>query len=348
MKSFYLKNQNGKYCILAQTQVDMDAIFLLDIYIGKFQQQLPDDIQEAFDTLTECGGFWGKKEYWNGGDISKYTSFFINLLSFKQVPLKNSSHETDKYTLNEVSENFKNLFKLQEKYQIITQFLLKNKTQFESLMPDDVKKYTPFRAHEFDLKKPYFKQVKFNSLLKPSFDTLVKSWQTVLDTQGVPFDMEENSFAAKFNEKEGYALFCNDQYSADVKNSGFWGSTNSSLTDINQAKLFQSEAQIERYIKSGGFSNVAVVKVNVKFTEVVKSYGKINITPLETAKAEQEKNYLESLMTNREEVKDLATKLLSVCSHDNLVLKAELEKLIEKQNSLPLEKVETVKAKKKI
>jgi hypothetical protein len=348
MKSFYLKNQKGKYCILGHTQVEMEAMCLVEIYTKKFKQTLPEDVQDAVNELTQYKGFWDKKNYWNNGKTSTYTSFFIDIISFKQVPLKNSSHDTTAYSLTQVKDNYNNLLTLQKNYQIITQFLLGQKSHFEPLMPNDIKEYIPYRANEFDLNKPYFKQQKFNSFLKPCFDTLIKSWQTVVDEQGHALDVEDNNFASKFNEKEGYALFCNDQYSTDVKNSGFWGSTNSSLTDINQAKLFQSETHAERYVKSGGFKNIAIVRVNVKFDQVVKQYGHINVLPLEAAKAEQEKAYLDNLMTNTEEIKSLATKLLSAVAEEDTVLKEALKKLIEKQNNLEQIKENTAKPKKKI
>lgn len=355
MQNFYIKNEKNNYCIIDSKEIEMEGFFLFTFLMQKLNVLASNDALNAMNQLIEEGGFWGIQENYYG----KKESFYINILGYHAVALKNNSHETDRYSLSDIQNNFKKLQSLQAHYKTILDFINQHKAELMNVLPKEIKKYVNIEG-QYNLicysKKNYsketyyttsfFKQVKIAEFLKNPFDKLIQNWEKVLDSNGTPKTIEDNNFYEKFNEKEGYALFCNARgRDTNLNNSGFWGSTNSSLTDINQAKLFQNEAQAERYRKTGNFHDIAVVKVKVKFEEVVNRYGSIDVTPLEAAKAAQEKAYLDSLPTNLEEIKSLATKLLSACGTDNLVLKKELEKLIEQPHG---KNVDTQKTRQKI
>lgn len=346
MRNFYIKNENNKYCLIDEKQFDMDGMFLYTLLTEKLKVKASQEAIEAYEKLESLGGFWGSWQQWN----TSIQSFFINALAVRTVPLKNNNHETDKFSLADVANNYQNIKIMADSYSLILKFIQSQKTELFALYPKDVKAYVNLEGQynnfcyskkingkDYPMNKfmdtAFFEQAKLASFLSNPFDSLVKAWSKVLNENGVPLKIEENNFYEKFNEKEGYAIFCNGSgQGATLQNSGFWGSTNSSLTDINQAKLFQSEEQAQSYRKKGQFNNVAIVRVRVKFDEVLHCYGSVNVTPLEAAKAAQEKSYLESLATNQEEIKSLAQKLLSVYGESNEALNVELNKIIEEQD----------------
>lgn len=169
--------------------------------------------------------------------------------------------------------------------------------------------------------------IDFPSLFKNKFQKHLQRINNILDNQGQPYQVENDTVEDKFKEKKAYALFCEDIFRKKV--FGFYTANNGALTDINQAKLFQNEAHVERYIKQSALSDVAVVEVNVKLEDIVKKVGEIDISQLELVKVAQEKEAFEQLISQEQVMNDVIHHLIATYGEKQPLLKEELLKIIQ-------------------
>jgi hypothetical protein len=169
--------------------------------------------------------------------------------------------------------------------------------------------------------------IDFSNLFKNKFHQHFQRIGKILDNQGRPHHMVSDGIEDKFKEKKAYALFCQEEFRENV--FGFFSSGNTSLTDINQAKLFQNEAHVERYIKQSGLNDLAIVQVNVKLDSIIKKVGDIDISNLETVKIAQEKESFEKLIEQEKMMEDVMYHLIEIYGEKQPLLKEELLKIIE-------------------
>lgn len=364
MQNFYIKS-DASYCVLEENEQEVGLVAIMDYLIqtGKLQDE------KVASALNSIRGFINKQN----------NSYHFKFITFRKAPMKNASQKTDAYSLTDVANNFHNLGILHTAMKVLEASYKKNEDLMQSVTTTEFKQYFDYsgtcdhKAHSYvwtkmrnasygysasdrqayeDRQKGYINEYKtqfpsyefshvidLKDFVKNPYKNMYAAWKKVLNDDGTPKVIEEDGFIQRFNEKEGYALFLADRRNGG--NFGFWGSTNSSLTDINQAKLFQNLKQAHRYASSMR-SGVALVKVNVKFSEVAETIGNIDTSALEAAKSAQEKAYLDSLMNDDNEVKSLAKKLLSACGEG-----VKYEELKEHLNKLIDEKEEVIIAKKK-
>jgi hypothetical protein len=366
MQNFYIKADTS-YCVLDAEEHKLGLVAIMD-YLTQTGKISDIKVSNAIDSIrsfitNRAGGYW------------------FNFISFRKSATKNASQKTDVYSLVDVANNFKNLAILQSAMKILEASYKKNMSLVDSITTEEFKKYFNYdetanykasyyasskmrnqsysyhskAREEYNNKQAAYvaeylskfptylikNVLELNDFARNHYKTVYAAWKKVLNDDGSPKSVEEDGFIQRFNEKDGYALFLEERY-RNEGNFGFWGSTNSSLTDINQAKLFQNLKQAHRYASSMRGKGVAIVKVNVKFEEVSQTIGQIDTSALEAAKSAQEKAYLDSLMNDDNEVKSLAKKLLSACGES-----AKYEELKNHLNKLVEEKEEVIVAKKK-
>lgn len=373
MQNFYIKS-GEHYCILGEKRQELGLIAIIQ-YLVDTSHITHEKIIEA---LKEVSGFI-KTEAQRPPFLFSFINFNKNLVknAAQKTDVYSITNVAQNFNdLNILQKNMK-LFELEYKKHTeiiskITTEQFKNYFSYENYLYAHMNNYSwgkMRQAHsknsfgwsderrqnyqneeqkfkeEARQKFPFLKIIHvlpMDEFIKNHYKTTLAAWKKVLDDSGHPLVVEENGFIQRFNEKEGYALFLKDQY-RNEGNFGFWGSTNSTLTDINQAKLFQNFKQASRYASSMHSEGIAIVKVNVKFEEVVHTIGKIDVSALDAAKSAQEKAYFDSLMNNENEVKSLATKLLHACGEKHQELKEHLNRLIEEK-----EEVIIVKKRQKI
>ena len=365
MQKFYIKSGES-YCVLEEKKVDMGLISLVQYMVDNgytTDKKIKGALEIALSFTQPMSG-----------------KSLVKFIAFRKTSTKNASHITDKYSLSEVAENFKKLGIFQQAVNTLESFCKKEKIYISSIKTEEFKDYFTYdyfcdsyannyaynkmkeinftyscnyeTRKQYEQKNNEFKSegkekftqclivdtLRMDTFIYNHFKTSYAAWKKVLQDDGTPHVIEDDGFVQRFNEKEGYAIFLPEGH--DGKNFGFFASAHTNLTDINQAKLFQNLSQANRYVPSTGRSDLAIVKVNVKFVEIVRYIGNIDTSALDAARAAQEKAYLDSLMSDENEVQSLAKKLLVACGEKHQKLKDELNQLID-------EKEEVIVAKKK-
>lgn len=131
-------------------------------------------------------------------------------------------------------------------------------------------------------------------------DIYINMWKKVLNKKGEALKVEENQdLAMQYNHDFSYALFIEN-----ANGVGGFLSKKGHLTGLSQAQLFQTEqlARQEVGISVIKHPNSAIVKINIAFQEVVKTFGSVNTDILDKVLITQEKEKLELSHANEAEM----------------------------------------------
>lgn len=369
MQNYFIKHPDGGFCYFNEHTYNLHFLTFLDYLINKNMIQDSSVIETLNKVKSFCKYDKGYKFFYI--PIKTYEVDDIKTIqeespehSFEQIKASYLKLVEVNHLLNDLSK----VMALHEK--IISTITNKD---FEAYVPIDVKKeyfskkekyYTSkakkeYRGNENNklTYNEYYKWIenKVQTFLKPleegydttpvikthadykkpfnvTFDDLVESWQEVLDSNGNPHQIEANSAIEHFQQSKNYAVFCENSNNEQ----GYCAQGTILLVPINEAQLFISEQDAQEYIDLLNIQG-AIVEVDVNFTKIVKTIGKVDLSNLDTVVAHQEKEHIEQMETKE----SLAQKLLNFMDDDD-PMKSQLEQILTKKE------VQIAKPRKKI
>lgn len=378
MTHFFIKSQE-KYCFIQKVNVEVQTLFWMS-YLIDTKKVTNEQVISIFNELVLMSSNKNEEAYifefliFSKSAIKK--SYHNNAsYTLKDIALNfeklNTFHEKMKVIEKEskkhsevfntmTNEEFKNYFKF-DRWANHFSYSFEpepyNPLELKELMGNIVNNKLVIRFTEkknLDFKEKakralqIFSKQKFvdnfhmrnnHCYVSYDFKNYLKNWKNILNNEGYPKEIENDDAMLRFNEKESFAIFIHDN---ENNTSGFLSSNESYISDINQARLYQSE-ELARKAEKTLTNSGAIVKVKVKFEEVMHNPHNINVSVLEKVSSTKEKEMLEASLDN-DEMQNLAKKLLNLCQENNEKLKSELEKLLIQENN----KVEKLSKKQKI
>jgi hypothetical protein len=330
MAPYYIKHSDGNYC-----------------YFKKNSQ--------CFFLLVFIEHFIANKIITKGNVIESLTSFKSHLLNFSSsfdmpileyLEVEFSSHKhfhqsvNEDVSLQDIQNNYLLLLKL---YQLSTQLeqdLLEYKKYIQAFTYSDIALILPqfyqaskdssliFSSNQslidFD-KQLAFDMTEFDNMfiISRKIQAIIDNWQHVLDDNGKPFIIEENTALEHFGSKHSYAIFF-EQY-----NGGGYFNENSNkrgwVMSIAGATLFESIEEAKQAIDKHHLSGV-IVEVKIELSNIISNQNHIDINPLESILICKEKKKLENNHTHTL-VKNLFNQLLNDGSSDAKLVR-ELENFL--------------------